>query len=77
MEHQQNTMRVLEKRIKLPKMENMKSINDLKIGTRLGLVFTLIVLTTTFGFVYTSLKTRSVKNELDKIYKVNNGNKTY
>ena len=49
----------------------MKSINDLKIGTRLGLVFTLIVLATTFGFIYTSLKTRSVKNELDKIYKVN------
>lgn len=49
----------------------MKSVNDLKIGARLGLVFTLIVLATTFGFIYTSSKTRSIKNELDKIYKVN------
>jgi len=50
---------------------HMKSINDLKIGVRLGLVFTLIVIATSFGFIYTSLKTHTIKDELDKIYKVN------
>ncbi|MGE0078169.1 MAG: methyl-accepting chemotaxis protein [Bacteroidales bacterium] len=49
----------------------MKLINNLKIGVRLALVFILIILVTGFGFLYTSLKTRSIKNELDKIYKVN------
>ena len=49
----------------------MKSFNNLKIGVRIGLVFILILLSTSLGFIYTSLKTRSIKNELDKIYKVN------
>lgn len=49
----------------------MKTINNLKIGARLAIVFTLIVLVTTFGFVYTSLQTRSMKGELDKIYQIN------
>lgn len=49
----------------------MGSIHNLKIGVRLALVFALIILVTGFGFLYTSLKTRSIKNELDKIYKIN------
>jgi len=49
----------------------MASINNMKIGIRLAIVFSLIAIVTTFGFIYASLETRSIKNELDKIYKVN------
>ncbi len=49
----------------------MKLINNTKIGVRLGIVFTLIVVVTTLGFAYLSFQTRSIKQELDKIYKVN------
>lgn len=52
-------------------MNLIKGINDLKIGVRLAAVFTLIVLVTIVGFLYTSIKTRSIKSELDKIYKIN------
>ena len=49
----------------------MASINNMKIGIRLAIVFSLIVIVTAFGFTYASLQTRSIKKELDKIYKIN------
>lgn len=48
----------------------MKNLNNLKIGVRLSIFFTIIVLITAVGFTFTSLKTKTITKEVDKIYNV-------
>ncbi|MBN2165331.1 MAG: MCP four helix bundle domain-containing protein [Marinilabiliaceae bacterium] len=48
----------------------MKAINNLKIGTRLVLIFTLIVIIVAGAFFYTINRSQSITKELDNIYLV-------
>ncbi|MBN2485649.1 MAG: MCP four helix bundle domain-containing protein [Bacteroidales bacterium] len=46
----------------------MDLLSNIKIGTRLAIVFLIIVVVTALGFLYTSLNTRVIKTEIDNIY---------
>jgi len=46
----------------------MRLLNNLKIGTRLTLVFFIIIVLTAGGFVYLLQKTQVIKKEIDSIY---------
>ena len=46
----------------------MRLLNNLKIGTRLTLIFIIIVGLTLGGFIYLIVKTRVINHELDSIY---------
>lgn len=48
----------------------MRIINNLRIGTRLTLVFLTIVIITTFGFAYLLLRTQEIKKEIVSIYSI-------
>jgi methyl-accepting chemotaxis protein len=48
----------------------MSSFNNMRIGMRLALVFTLILLITAAGFVYAIFNTWSIRSQVDLIYKV-------
>lgn len=46
----------------------MNILDNIKIGARLAITFTIIVIITAAGFLYTSLKTRVIQSEVDDIY---------
>lgn len=49
----------------------MKSFNNLRIGARLSLAFTFIVIITLATFTYNILNNRTIKQEIDNIYNDN------
>ncbi len=49
----------------------MNAINNLKIGTRLFLFFSLTIFLVILGFSYTLINTNRIKKEVDAIYNVN------
>lgn len=48
----------------------MNVLNNLKIGSRLTLIFALIITITSSGLIYISLRTKNIKKEVDLIYNV-------
>ncbi len=48
----------------------MKTINNLRIGTRLTLFFTIFLIVTTFGFGYALYQTRVINEQVNNIYGV-------
>ena len=48
----------------------MKKVGDLKIGTRLSIVFVFIVALVSTGYIYSIYHTVQIKKEIDKIYNI-------
>lgn len=46
----------------------MNLMSNIKIGARLAITFTIIVIFTSVGFLYTTLSTKSIDKEIDNIY---------
>jgi methyl-accepting chemotaxis protein len=46
----------------------MKALDNMKIGSRLALLFSIIVILTVFGFTYTLVQTGTIKIQIDNLY---------
>ncbi len=46
----------------------MKALDNMKIGSRLALLFSIIVILTVFGFIYALVQTGTIKKQIDNLY---------
>jgi methyl-accepting chemotaxis protein len=46
----------------------MKALDNMKIGSRLALLFSIIVVLTVFGFTYTLVQTKTIEQEIENLY---------